>query len=242
MKISYISNLIKIFIILSFFIPFSVLSEKIRVDEVPMYGGMDRTKYKSLRKGDKKFIDGVTKKFGSRENASQIWVETGFSYYQNNQLEMAMRRFNQAWLLNPENPEVYVGFASVLHDQGKHCEAKDFMNKSLELNPPLNQGIYADAARVTALCALSENKSSESENKILLEESEQLFKKSEEIEPNKQYLYGLWASSYYWQGRYIEAWEMIQKQRENGGEPSPHFLSLLKEKEPNPNILKSNKQ
>lgn len=55
----------------------------------------------------------------ARENAAVTWVNRGFRVEQEGQLGMAMRRFNQAWLLNPKHPEVYAGFASVQHDQGK---------------------------------------------------------------------------------------------------------------------------
>ncbi|MFK8068494.1 MAG: type IV pilus biogenesis/stability protein PilW [Gammaproteobacteria bacterium] len=98
-----------------------------RIDEVPMYGGMDRSKNSELKKGDEKFISDVTERFGSREKASKVWVEQGFKFYSQDDLGMAMRRFNQAWLLDPKNPETFAGFGSVLHDQGQYCEAMKMM-------------------------------------------------------------------------------------------------------------------
>jgi Tfp pilus assembly protein PilF len=74
---------------------------------------------------------------------------------------MAMRRFNQAWLLDSNNAEVYAGFAAVLHDQGKNCEAMKMMEDALSRNPPSYQGIYPDAGRIIALCAVSDNSISE---------------------------------------------------------------------------------
>jgi hypothetical protein len=93
------------------------------IDQVPMYGGMDRNSVPELKTGDEKLITDTTRQYGTREKASAAFVGTGFAYYQRDDLTNAMRRFNQAWLLDPNNPEVYAGFGSVLHDKGKNCEA-----------------------------------------------------------------------------------------------------------------------
>ena len=85
-----------------------------RIDELPMYGGMDRAAAAELQASDKKLIVDATQAFGSADKASKAWVSQGYRFYQADQLGMAMRRFNQAWLLNPDNPEVYTGL-SLIH-------------------------------------------------------------------------------------------------------------------------------
>jgi tetratricopeptide (TPR) repeat protein len=197
---------------------------------------MDRLKYRETRKGDAKFIKGVTKEYGSREIASRVWVEQGFRFYLNDKLGMAMRRFNQAWLLNPNNPEVYVGFAAVLHDQGQVCKSMGFSNKALTMSPPTNQGIYPDAGRIVTLCAINDKSFTESDKMSMFKQSENLFKKAEKIEPNKEYVYATWASAYYWRGEYENAWKMVAKQRALGGEPNSKFLKLLSSKLVKPSI------
>ena len=206
-----------------------------RIDEVAMYGGMDRSKYPDLKIGDEKFISDVTDRFGSREKASKLWVEQGFKFYSQNNLGMAMRRFNQAWLLDPKNPEVFAGFGSVLHDQGKNCESMRMMEKSLSLNPPTFQGIYPDAARIFTLCAVSDKTLTTEEKSNLISNSEELYKKAEEVEPNKEYVYGSWATAYYWRGEYAKSWSMVAKQRESGGKLGEKFMNLLRSKMPEPN-------
>lgn len=201
--------------------------QKSRIDEVPMYGGIDRSRVPDLVSADQEFISAVTKEFGSRDRASQLWVEQGFKFYNLDRLDMAMRRFNQAWLLNPENPEVFAGFGSVLHDQGKYCDAMKMMDKSLSLQPPSYQGIFTDAARIMTLCAVSDEIISEQEKSRLIAESDALYKKAEKVELNKAYTYGSWASAYYWRGDYPQAWNMIKKQREHGGTPGDRFIQLL---------------
>ena len=66
-----------------------------RVDEVPMYGGMDRSA-PAVRAADDKLVADATSAFGSRANAAQAWVEQGFRFYQADQLGMATRRLDQA--------------------------------------------------------------------------------------------------------------------------------------------------
>ncbi len=224
-------------LVTAFLLSFSPLlraNGQIPIDQVPMYGGMDRSRIPELKAGDDKLIADTTNHYGTREKASAAFVNNGFAYYQRDDLANAMRRFNQAWLLNPQNPEVYAGFGSVLHDQGKNCEAMQMMEKAIALNPPAFQGIFPDAARLIALCAVSD-KSLTSEPKLkLFERSESLYKKAEEIEPNKRYVYGSWATAYYWRGQYSDAWAMVAKERAAGGTPNEKFLGLLREKMPEP--------
>ncbi|RCS59779.1 tetratricopeptide repeat protein [Parvibium lacunae] len=221
-------------IFLLFFSPLLRADRQIPIDQIPMYGGMDRSMIPELKAGDEKFIADTTKHYGTREKASAAFVNNGFAYYQRDDLVNAMRRFNQAWLLNPQNPEVYAGFGAVLHDQGKNCEGMQMMEKAIELNPPTFQGIYPDAARLITLCAISDkNLTSEAKLK-LFERSESLYKKAEEIEPNKRYVYGSWATAYYWRGQYSDAWAMVVKERAAGGKPNERFLGLLREKMPEP--------
>lgn len=208
--------------------------QKSRIDEAPMYGGIDRSQVPELVSADQEFISAVTKEFGSREKSSQLWVEQGFKFYNQDRLGMAMRRFNQAWLLNPENAEVFAGFGSVLHDQGKYCEAMQMMDKALSLAPPSYQGIYTDAARVMTLCAVSDEVISEQKQSRLIAESEALYQKAEKSESNKAYTYGSWATAYYWRGDYSEAWKMINKQRAEGGTPANRFIQLLSKEMRNP--------
>lgn len=97
---------------------------QINVDQLPMYGGLDRQSVPELKVADEKLIADTTKEFGSREKASEIFAEQGIRYYRENNYSAAMRRFNQAWLLNPKNPNVFWGFAVVYHDQEKICKGK----------------------------------------------------------------------------------------------------------------------
>ena len=101
------------------------------IDQEPMYGGMDRQSVPLLREADEDFITKVTKEYGSREKASLLWVNQGLKWYRMDNYAMAMKRFNQAWLLDPKNPLAFYGFAIVYHDEGQNCRSKEMIDRSI---------------------------------------------------------------------------------------------------------------
>ena len=210
-----------------------------RIDEMPMYGGLERFQQAriadpALKAADEKLIVDASAHWGSREQAARAWIEQGYAFYGQNQLGMAMRRFNQAWLLDPSNSQVYAGFAAVLHDQDRVCEAMTMMDKALSLSPPNNQGMLADAARIVTLCAVSNTGLSVQDRNALYKRSQDLYVQAEKVEPNKGYVYYSWATANYWQGNYDGAWQMVAKARSHGMEPNSQFMRMLTAKMPAP--------
>ena len=203
------------------------------IDQSPMYGGMDRQSIPELRAGDEWLIANVSKELGSREKGSEAFVEQGIRYYQQDNYAMAMKRFNQAWLLSPNNPEAFWGFAMIYHDEGKNCEAKNMIDRAIALN--LSKPIpLADAGRIYTLCAVSDSSLDQNAKSKFYSASEELYKKASAIAPNNDYIYASWATAHYWRGEYLEAWEKVSKQRSLGGTPSGQFINLLRQKMPEP--------
>ena len=124
----------------------------------------------------------------------------------------------------------------------------EMMEKALTLNPPTFQGIYPDAARIVSLCSIGNKTLSPKEKAELIARSEALYKKAEQIEPDKRYIYSSWATAYFWRGQYNDAWRMVAKARALGtgsgaivglpsgaaNEPNEHFLNMLRAKMPEP--------
>lgn len=203
------------------------------IDQQAMYGGIDRNVNPQLKAGDEQFIAGVTKEFGSRESASDRFVEQGIRYYYQNNYSMAMKRFNQAWLLNPKNPEAFWGFAIVYHDEGKNCEAKKMIDRALELK--LSKPIaLADAGRMYTLCAVGDESLSQAAKEQHFAISEELYKKADAVAPNNDYIHGSWATAYYWRGDYARSWEIVAKARRLGFVFPGQFINLLRQKMPEP--------
>jgi len=80
-----------------------------RIDNFPMYGqpGIERPEF--LKKADAEFIEKAVSGIGSREDASEVWWHEADRYMNEGNLDYAMRRYNQSWLLNPNNSSLIGG-------------------------------------------------------------------------------------------------------------------------------------
>lgn len=88
----------------------------------PMYGEV--AKSEALQKIDNGFVKKCIDQFGSIDSSVKVYVDYGWRYYYNNEFETAMKRFNQAWLLDAEYPDIYFGFAALTETNGDKNEAK----------------------------------------------------------------------------------------------------------------------
>lgn len=200
-----------------------------------MYGGMDRQAIPEMKAIDDALIEGTTKEFGSREVASERFVSQGFRYYFQDDLSTAMKRFNQGWLLSPKNPDVFQGYAAVLNDQSKHCEARTMIERAFELGLARKAENLADAGRVNALCAMLDKSLDQDTKASFLKRSYNYYVDALKTSPNNAYVYGSWATASYWMGDYSTAWKYVKKERALGGTPGSRFIQLLSEKMPQPN-------
>ncbi|WP_421954813.1 hypothetical protein [Polaromonas sp.] len=227
------ANLKRLLLALSLCLAIALPTAAQPVDQFPMYSGLDRSSDPLLRAADEKLIADTTRYYGDREKASAAFASNGFAFYGRDDLANAMRRFNQAWLLDPNNPEVYFGFAVVLHDKGKNCEAATQFEKAASFGRYV-QGMAPDAARVSVLCSIEDKSLSEDAKAALLARSDALYAEALTREPNKGYVHASMASALYWRGKYADAWAAVKLARANGGRLPEQFLRLLQEKMPEP--------
>jgi len=100
-------------------------AQKLKVDnKKPMYGEVEKSK--EHKKIDQDFIQECLDQFGSIDSSVIVYTDIAWRYYYNNSLETAMKRFNQVWILNPDFPDAYFGFAALMETEGKDTEAKRF--------------------------------------------------------------------------------------------------------------------
>jgi tetratricopeptide (TPR) repeat protein len=209
-------------------------AKKLPVDEVPMYGGVDRRSIPELKKTDDDFIERTSSNFGGREQAAKRWVEQGFAFYNRNDLSLAMRRFNQAWLLDPKNPEVYWGFGAVLHDRGQAFGAYEMEKRAYDLGLR-DAGFLADFGRVAILRVVEAKDLSTAQRNSFVEEAERYYAEAEKSGQKLGYVYDSWATAKYWCGDYVGAWDKVRAARTNGAGNNPRFMAMLKSKMPEPN-------
>lgn len=203
------------------------------VDQLPMYGGMDRALVPELKKADEAFIEGTSSAFGGRERAAKLWVEKAFAFYHRGDLDTAMRRFNQAWLLDPNNPEVYWGFGAVMHDRGMAFGAYDMEIRAYNLGFR-DPGFLADLGRVAALRTVEAKDLSPAKRAAFLAESEAFYEEAAKSGDKLAYVYKSWSHTKYLVGDYAAAWVKVKAARATGATADASFLAMLAKQMPEP--------
>jgi len=194
-------------------------------DQIPMYGHGEMPKF--FGPGGERFIREATAAFGGREVASEAFARRAWQHYERDDLVAAMRRFNEAWLLNPHSPQPYWGFGAILHDQGKVHEAFVMLSRAWTLDPA-NPRLMADLARVISQEGAATGATDERER--YFEKSRDLFEKASVLDPNNGHSYSLWALALYDQGRYAQSWEKVHKAQDLHEVISQKFLRMLRDK------------
>lgn len=111
----------------------------------PKFG--DAVKSKSQKEADQRLIADYIKQEGSRRKGSETLVKLGFDFLYEGNIRTAMYRFNQAWLLDPENENVFWGFAAVYFNFGDFENAMKQLDEGLVLNPE-SSNIITDQATI----------------------------------------------------------------------------------------------
>jgi Tfp pilus assembly protein PilF len=114
-------------------------------NEMPMYGGINKNE--KMKKADADLIAAIEKAGYSRQSGSQDAVRKGWLYFEKGDLSTAMKRFNQAWLLDPENGDVYHGFALIVHQRDNAIsEAEKYFKMALSKSR-VSVNAYVDYGR-----------------------------------------------------------------------------------------------
>ncbi len=195
--------------------------------QLPMYGDIGRSNDSEFVEQDKKLIAEATRIFGTREHASEGYVERAFEHYSNNEFDKSMSFFNQAWILNKENPFVYLGFGLLMNRKAKPCEAYDMFKQANEKGLK-EEGFLADYAHTTSQCALLKE---EDVKENLFIASNNLYKLAIQT-PNKQllaYVYHSWAKSCFLQKNFSKSLELLEQSKKLGGTIDSVFQQTLLE-------------
>lgn len=206
-----------------------------RIDNVPMYGQPALERPEVLKRADEEFIKRASEGLGGRENASVAWWMEGDKYMREGNLDYAMRRYNQSWLLNPNSFRPYWGFGSVLVEQGQLDESLKYLEKANQLVDDDYQkvALLTDTASVySAKANNSANRSTERSKYFLL--ANRYFEESTKLDPTYPNSWRSWARSMYFEGRFAEAWQMVNAARSRGAQFPPQFIKALEEKMPEP--------
>ncbi|MDX1651905.1 MAG: hypothetical protein R3277_05400 [Brumimicrobium sp.] len=107
---------------------------------LPKYGNIPKSEEE--KKEDSEFIRKVLKEDSSNRKASDHLIRLGFEYMKTD-LKTAMYRFNQAYLLDSTNTDIYWGYGAVYMTIGDFSKAKEQYLEGLSLDPQ-NTHLWTD--------------------------------------------------------------------------------------------------
>lgn len=113
------------------------------IDALPMYGRVQKCKIQL--DNDRKFVEVCEEQYGSKDQACQEMLRFGWKHFADGNLDDAMKRFNQAWMLDSLDADVYAGFANVLTAKGEFNESLGYFDRSLSLKPQSAGVLFASA-------------------------------------------------------------------------------------------------
>ncbi len=115
---------------------------------LPMYGadeGIQKTP--AQKAADEQLIANAYKMGYTREEAARKSVDLGWSYFKKGDLQTAMRRFNQAWLLNPQNGDAIHGMAVTCAEMRCATAKIDRLFNQAIVQPEVRVAAFVDYGR-----------------------------------------------------------------------------------------------
>lgn len=99
---------------------------------LPKYGGLERTKKE--KESDEEFKRKVMESFDTEKEASNHMIDLGFQYLYKGDLKTAMYRFNQAYLLDNANSNIYWGYGTIYMAFGKPDLSREQYEEGLRMD------------------------------------------------------------------------------------------------------------
>ena len=200
---------------------------------VPKYGNVPKSDDEKV--ADSRFIEDMDKQFdGDRPKAAQAVAQRGWEIFRTGDADTAIKRFNQAWLLDPKNVLALWGMATVsaarndlktavpLFLEAQSFKAKAFRGEDINLN--------VDCAKAMSMLAVQSGDAS------MMKEAMARFDQLAVSAPRHPMNWQNWAVALYFDGDYAAAWEKVAKMEALGlpQKADPNFIDALSQKMPRP--------
>jgi len=182
-----------------------------QMDEIPMYDGQHNPQ--------------ITENKEFSENAAQL----GWKYYYSGDYPTAIKRFNQAWMFNRNNPEAFWGFGLIMGARSKEENPKKNLNESIKFLEKAdtlsknNPRIMIDLAYSETVLGYFLKGTQKKGFQSHFDKAEILFKESKKLEKTYPLLYSNWSVLYFYEEKYIEAKEKLDIAKNLGFKPNPDY-------------------
>ncbi len=123
------------------------------INYLPLFGNYEKTETQLVN--DELFLSECDREFPNRKEASDFFNKMAWQYLSEGDKGTATYRFNLAWLLNPENFDIYWGLGVIEFQSGNYTNAIELMDKGLALSDGKNYVFMTDLATVYIKKALS---------------------------------------------------------------------------------------
>lgn len=195
-----------------------------RIDNIPMYGQPEISRPEVFRKADEDFIKKASAGFkGNREAASRAWAAEGDRFLSELNVDYAMRRYNQSWLLDPNNFQPHWGFGRVMVQTDRFTEGI----RHLETAKKLCNDNYQKVALLSNLGVAHSFVGN-------FQLANRQFQASATLDPTYANAWLRWSQSLYREGSFADAWRKLKQARSLGGDAPDAYLRDLSQKMPEP--------
>jgi len=195
---------------------------------LPKYGNLPKEEWQ--KEADAAFIKATDEEYhGDRIKASSDAAARGWQFLAAGNLDDAMRRFNQAWLLNNNNGVALWGMAAIEASSGKFDDSlKLFAEAERFVGNEINFSV--DYAKAVGAAGIQQG------DDALLKDAFDRFERIYQKAPQNTLNLQNWAITLASKGRYSEAWEKVKlaEATPNKDALDPRFLAALQLRMPRP--------
>ncbi len=177
------------------------------VNELPLYG--ESKKAQSTQDDDRRYIESAIKTAGSREAAARLETFRGWRHLKQGDTEVAIQCFNYAWLLTPNNVEVFWGLGVAMTQQAKYDIAVRLFQRALVIEPQ-NPRLLADVGLAHARAAVGISQDPVEQAKRL-QGAMLWFDAAQKLDPDYPLVYANRAVALYFLGKFSESWVNVEK-------------------------------
>ncbi len=193
---------------------------------LPMFGSGKKTEDEA--QSDRRFVEIAVKGSGSSELAAIELSRMGWDAYRKKDYKLAMSRFNQAWLVDPNQGEAYWGFGLMTGLDEKIDDSIGLLRKAAELVPqsPKKARLFCDLAYAYSVKGDPVEPAAERE-KIYVQAAK-YYEAAEVSDPNLALTQSHWAMLLFKREKFKESWERASRARTLGGEGlDPDFAKAV---------------
>ena len=178
------------------------------INEQPLFG---EKQYRSrgLSEADRQFVEAAVRESGSKEAAARLAILRGWKQLKQGDPEVAIQSFNQAYLLDPNNAEIYWGLGIAMTQQERHDIAVRLFARALALDPQ-NPRLLADIGLAHAYAAGGMTHDPVEQAKRL-QGAMPWFDAAEKLDPAYATTFVNRAIALFFLGKYSESWMNVEK-------------------------------